>query len=263
MLRLVLRNWQIASLADGLELSLHALVPTIMLADLALSGEWKSLIFWVMLCAVALIHGLGHYLVTKILRESPELLRLYPCFTIYRLSMPAASIRNDILITSAGPIANLGLALMLWSLPFRHDYRQAELMQMTAVYGLITLVPLYPMDGSRLLRLWLNMFFGFERSIEYSNFVSQAVAAGVIIWCFYNGYYLYGFMAMMLYLFSKLAPLFQRATVAINRREMMENETYDVETDSEMVVLVENQSGVWEQAPNLDVISSPEPKLFF
>lgn len=263
MFRLLLRNWRLITLPDGLELSLHALVPFFMVADLALSGEWPRLVFWLLIHAAALLHSFGHYVVTKMLGESPELLRLYPCFSVYRLAMPASSIRNDILITSAGALANLSLALVLWLIPARPSGWQTDLMQISAVYGLLTLVPLYPMDGSRLLRLLLNSIFGFERSIEYSNFVSQAVAAGVIIWCFYNGYVFYGFLAIFLYLFSKLAPLLQRATVVINKREMIENETYDEETDSEMVVLVENQSGVWEQASKIDVKTSPEPKIFF
>lgn len=263
MFRLLLRNWRLTTLPDGLELSLHALVPFIMLADLALSGEWPRLVFWLLIHAAALLHSLAHYAMTKILRESPELLRLYPCFSVYRLAMPASSIRNDILITSAGPLANLGLALVLWSIPAGPSGWQTDLMQISTVYGLLTLVPIYPMDGSRLMRLLLNSIFGFDRSIEYANFVSQAVAAGVIIWCFYNGYIFYGFLAIFLYLASKLAPLFQRATLAMNKHEMLVNETYDEETDTEMVVLVENQSGVWEQASRIDVKTSPEPKLFF
>lgn len=263
MFRLVLRNWRLATLPDGLELSLHALVPTIMIADLALSGELNRLIFWLMIHAAALLHSLGHYGMTKMLRETPELLRLYPCFSVYRLGMPASSIRNDILITSAGPTVNLSMAFVLWSFPAGRSGWQTDLMQISAVYALLTLLPLYPMDGSRLMRLVLNSIFGFERSIEYSNFVSQAVAAGVIIWCFYNGYIFYGFLAIFLYLFSKLAPLFQRATLAINKREMLDNETYDQATDTDMVVLVENQSGVWEETSRVDVKTSPEPKIFF
>ena len=262
MLRHVLKNWRLITFANGLELSVHALGPVMAIGNLILSGDSQTLLFWLLIWAAAIVHTLGHFIVAKLLGEPVELIRLYPVFSIFRLGIPAASIRNDILITAAGPLANLALAAVLWKASAEPQPWQQELVRNNLIYGIITLLPLYPMDGSRLLRLIFNALFGFDRSIEYSNFIGQAVTAGAVIWCFYNGHTLYGFIGVFVYVLSKLAPMLQRLTLAVNKREMISENEYD-STGNEMVVMIENKNGVWEQAVYTPGQGSPEPKLFF
>lgn len=116
------------------------------------------------LILAALIHELGHYVCAQMLEV--------PVFSITvsaggcRMDTGVMTRKQELLCASAGPLASLMLTCFLRSLPI--------LGFCGLVQGLFNLLPVYPMDGGRILRSLIG-----ERASNVISVVTALSLAGL------------------------------------------------------------------------------------
>ena len=132
-----------------------------------------------------LVHELGHALTAKVLGLSPfVVLHGMGGTTAYRSSTPV-SIGRRLAITLMGPFAgiaigSLALVLALLAPP---GLAQASLwifFVVTAVWGVLNLLPMLPLDGGHVAALVLERFFG-PRARPWARLGSIVIAIGIAL----------------------------------------------------------------------------------
>lgn len=89
----------------------------------------------------------------------------------------------EILISLAGPVFNLVMAFGVMYLKFlgiQHDYL-GYWQQINLLLGIINLIPVYPLDGGRIVHAWLTKLFGLKMATYYTRLVSVVVGGFFLI----------------------------------------------------------------------------------
>lgn len=145
----------------------------------------KQIRIYGILMLFALIHECGHLLVGIILKFKPLKLEIMP----YGLSIDFKVECNDynkkikkrtmlslkkMLIAFAGPFTNLIIVLVFIMFNINLFGIERELVIYSNILiGLFNLIPIYPLDGGRILKELLHFFIGLEKSDKYTNATSK------------------------------------------------------------------------------------------
>lgn len=131
-----------------------------------------------------IIHELGHLFAGVLLGMKPEKLELMPfglsvSFKLYpkdynkKIGKSNLLEIKKILVAIAGPLTNFIIVIIsktgIIGLIDNEICIYANLLIM-----LFNLIPIYPLDGGRILKSLLSLEFGRKKAIEYSNSVSNA-----------------------------------------------------------------------------------------
>lgn len=151
------------------------------------------------------LHELGHSLAAQFFRIPVKDVTLLPVGGVARLERMPESSFQELVVSSAGPLVNFLLVLVL--LPFfgvvvlREDissvaelgllYTQLSLsgfityaLLTNLLLGLFNLIPAFPMDGGRILRALLAMIINYEAATRAAVLVGRALAVGMGLWGF-------------------------------------------------------------------------------
>lgn len=132
----------------------------------------------------ALLHEIGHLVIGMILGFKPKALSIKPVGLSISFKIKPKDIEckikkatclelKKIFIGIAGPVTNLVLA----TLYFYFNISLFGIPQDIAVYsniliGLFNLLPIYPLDGGRIIKCILHIFIGYEKSEKYIKTIS-------------------------------------------------------------------------------------------
>lgn len=110
------------------------------------------------------LHEIGHLLVGLILKMKPEKIEIMP----FGLSISFYNQLNenkikDIIVALAGPITSLALAIFT---------TKQEAVYSNLLIFLFNLLPLYPLDGGRIIKGILDMNFETSKTYTYINKMS-------------------------------------------------------------------------------------------
>lgn len=140
---------------------------------------WLNAIFFYVVSVV--LHEYGHYFTARLLGyESQGIV-----FNVYGAALKTNNVykrKDDMLISLAGPFVNLILIILVvcfwWILPstyaFTYDFFISNLVVM-----LFNLIPIYPLDGGRVIVSLLQNKFKKNKIIKVSNVIAR-VFSGVI-----------------------------------------------------------------------------------
>lgn len=248
MFSLLIKKFSLGKIDRNCEIYVYATVILFPLIHLILSGDSNSLVFWAGLYSSVVIHTLGHIVVSGNHRKQLEQIDFFPILSVLRFQVPPYPKNKDLIMTAAGPGANLLLSLVLFGFSAETETILGRLASYQLVYGMLMLIPIFPFDGSRLLRVSLSYRYPFERMLEISNFIGQSFAATLILWSLYNGFYRLGFVSVLLYLLGRFSPVIQRFIRLRNFAEHDEDGSEEEfgTTDPDTIVLVETGRGIWE-----------------
>lgn len=129
----------------------------------------------------ALIHELSHLICGVILGFKPDTFKIMPLgFEIefatnvqdYNKKVVKSNMLSlkKILIALAGPLINLFILCL--GLIFKMDN---NIIYSNLLIAIFNLIPIYPLDGGRILKNIFKMLFGKKRAIRYINVLSNSV----------------------------------------------------------------------------------------
>ena len=157
--------------------------------------NWQTVSMLILLCATVfacvVLHEYGHALMARRMGVKTRDIILTPIGGLARLEGMPRTPKHEFLITIAGPLVNLVIALLaliyLWirGLPLYpkqlSDFSQ-NLLWMNVILFAFNLLPAFPMDGGRILRSTLATFLGHELATTIAVILGKMFAVAFIIW---------------------------------------------------------------------------------
>jgi Zn-dependent protease len=190
----------------GIQIRIHWFFPVYIISemgksrgDLGLTAAWLTILF-----LTVLIHEFGHCFMARKLGQDVFKILLWPLGGIAYIG-PCRSARDDIMVTLAGPVVHLPLALMfslgLWALgapptleafsPFGHWFPYSDsFWVLLMAYGLKIqvvlfcfnlLLPVYPLDGGRVFVAFFATRWPVKRVAYVASSLSLAYMV-VMVW---------------------------------------------------------------------------------
>ena len=167
--------------------------PTILILALfvlANSGEGGLLgafSFLAALVVAVLLHEFGHAGVAALLKLPSKRIVLTFFGGHVDFAWPPKSRWQDIVVSAAGPIANLlvyfivvVLAASLNDLPNVAYLFMAQLAEVSLLLGVFNLLPGFPLDGGRILRAFLNYFMSLDRARLIAGAIGLLIALALV-----------------------------------------------------------------------------------
>lgn len=94
--------------------------------------------------------------------------------------------QKELLIHLSGPFFNLAAATLLYVVYFHFSFPWLEsVILANLVLGLFNLMPFYPLDGGKIIDLYLAFFLGYSRSEKISRFFSMIFSLFLFIFGIY------------------------------------------------------------------------------
>lgn len=151
----------------------------------------NQLKIYIVLMIFACIHELGHLCLGKIVGFRPSCFEIKPVgFSVsfdnriedYNRKVFKGDILElkKIFVYLIGPILNIILAIMIYYLEFDILLKQ-ELIYVNLIIAFFNFLPIYPLDGGRILKSILCIFFGLKKSYIIIKIVSRVVVVALIV----------------------------------------------------------------------------------
>lgn len=138
-----------------------------------LSGYFE---FMILLIISILIHELGHASMASILKEKVDKIIIFPFGGITKVdSLINCSLKNEFLILISGPIIQslfMFLIIYLNKINLVPENTYDIFIKINVLLLSFNLLPLLPLDGGRLLNLFLEKIFPFKLSHKISLIIS-------------------------------------------------------------------------------------------
>lgn len=154
-----------------------------------LQAAWNGLVFIVLLFLCVLLHEFGHIFTARAFGiRTPDVI-LLPIGGVSRLERIPEQPRQEFLVTIAGPMVNVAIALILVFIGGANlsaerlaalgsaDVSMIDRLAAVNLFlAIFNLIPAFPMDGGRVLRALLATKLGYVRATEVAATIGQGVA---------------------------------------------------------------------------------------
>jgi Zn-dependent protease len=147
-------------------------------------------IWWVLAVFVSiLLHELGHALAAKAFGWWPSIL-LYSFGGLCYFQPSTTAVGRRIIVAFCGPLAGFLLAALIWgglqaaTAPPANEYLRRLLGYLLFIniwWGILNLLPVYPLDGGQISRIFLTWFSPW-RGGQWASYLSVGVAALVVVY---------------------------------------------------------------------------------
>ncbi len=142
----------------------------------------KQIQIYMIIMLFALIHEIGHLLAGIILKQKPEKVEIIPVGISITFKTKLEDINKKIgksnlleikkiLIALAGPITNIIIIIITLKIPI-NIIQKAIITYANLIIAIFNLLPIYPLDGGRILKGILNIIAGKIKTIKYINTIS-------------------------------------------------------------------------------------------
>lgn len=133
----------------------------------------------------AFLHELGHLFAGLLLGFKPQSLGINPLGLSINFRIKTEDYNERIrkgnvlaikklIIASSGPLVNFILAILFTITDWEMFGIQKEfLIYSNILIGIFNLIPIYPLDGGRILKNILHIATGLENTYSYTNFISN------------------------------------------------------------------------------------------
>lgn len=167
----------------GVPLHIHLTTPLFMLATAwVYTSGWQMLSFLVTLLVIyasVIAHEYGHVLAGRYCGVGCRGVTLTPLGGVALLERVPASADVELIVTAAGPVVSLILAIWATALAVI-TFKVTGVFVAAAVANYVmfvfNLLPVFPMDGGRILRALLHYWLPLERSTWIAGRVGQGMA---------------------------------------------------------------------------------------
>lgn len=133
----------------------------------------------------AFLHEMGHLLVGVALKFNPESIKIMPLGLVVSFNVSAHNHNEKILksnsfkikkivIALAGPITNIVIFILLISFNFGLNMENRLIcIYSNILIAIFNLLPIYPLDGGRVVKGLLSIYLNKLDSIKWSNIISN------------------------------------------------------------------------------------------
>jgi len=168
---------------------------------------WFLLLFaWVspsMVVAIflsVLVHELAHAFIANSLGYNVRQIYIDLFYGAAEIDLDHCPERDSIQIVAAGPISNLLFGILFFGIYATtgiHFF--AEMILVNIVLFIFNILPIYPMDGGRILRSFLMMKMPSNRRLakKISDWVSLVFSVGLLAYCIYTSNIMLGIFSLL------------------------------------------------------------------
>lgn len=199
----------------------------VMALGFVLTGYYLNLIVFT---SLILVHEMGHYLMARVNKFNVTKIIIYPYGGMTKIEdMINRDISEELLVACAGVIIQY-----LFYLGVGYCYQNGIIREYT--YQLYTLynnqmiffnlLPIYPLDGSKILNLILDKYFPYYRANMLTMLISIMVIIGIVGLSIYS--YNYSNLMVMGLLFTYLYHFFRKRKY-LYQKFLLERYLYDIE----------------------------------
>jgi Zn-dependent protease len=166
---------------------------------------WVSPSIVVAIFLSVLVHELAHAFVANRLGYNVRQIYIDLFYGAAEIDLDHCPERDSIQIVAAGPISNLLLAIISFGIyagtgiPFL-----AEMVVVNVVLFIFNILPIYPMDGGRILRNFLMMKMPSNRRLakQISDWTSLTFSIALLAYCIYTSSLMLGIFSLLFIYFA-------------------------------------------------------------
>lgn len=152
-----------------------------------LTGQFKTILIFL---AISFIHECGHLMMCLLFKVKVLKINVLPFgFNLETKDKIKVKSYQEALIYFAGPAMYFLVNILLRILKNKFLISSVSFnfaMNANLVINLFNLLPIYPLDGFRIVNSFLQLFLPYKKTLKYSLFFSLFFTTGLIIYNFYN-----------------------------------------------------------------------------
>lgn len=183
----------------------------------------KQIEIYAWLMGFALIHECAHAIMGIILKLKPKVLEIQPFGIGIDFESFENTEKNKILIALAGPVINIIIALAFMTINI--DKSQI-IVNTNLVLAICNLLPIYPLDGGRILKSYISIRLGSAVADNITNKIANilliilAIISIIITIVFHN----IGVLLILLYLYIIVRQENKRTKMKKRIRNLIEKQ---------------------------------------
>ncbi len=157
----------------------------------------------IILFLLIFVHELGHFITAMIFQIEVDKIYIYPFGGISKFHLSLnESLRKEFIILIMGPLVQCVFSFFLLKFDFFNSYQK---LIMVYNYTILTfnLLPIYPLDGGKLLNILLSFQVSFQKSLNVTFFISYLTIFFLAIY-FLIHYFSINVVIMISFLWYKL-----------------------------------------------------------
>lgn len=140
----------------------------------------------ILISILLLVHECGHFFTALFFKWPTERIVFYPFGGVAKFSHDInCSLKEEILVLLMGPIMQLVCYYILISIDMFNNYYQ-NIMIINYSILIFNLLPIYPLDGGRLLHCFICYFISYDLSFKIIYFISYSLLLIIIFVFIYN-----------------------------------------------------------------------------
>lgn len=140
---------------------------------------------YALLMIFACLHELGHLVAGLILGIKPTSIEIKPVGFSMTLKNPVADYNKKILrgnvlelkkifVYISGPVINIVIAGIMYFIN-KNEIKMQELIYINLIIAFVNFLPIYPLDGGRILKSMLHITLGLKKAYELTEKISLSV----------------------------------------------------------------------------------------
>ena len=150
-----------------------------------------------------LIHEIAHMILGIILKMKPNKLEINPFgFSIsFEINNKDKSMKiKEVFVSLAGPVMSIVLAMQCQHINFRYIAIEEAIYSNILIF-LFNMLPIYPLDGGRIIKGLLHIKMGENKAEKLANKISYITTILLTIFCSITVYYFQNFAIFLICIF--------------------------------------------------------------